>query len=360
MKYQVSKNFNPQMLALARESRGLTQTELARKLKTTQGRISKMEAGVADPPTKEYVGKLARILDYPPAFFAQPEQLLGIPISYYRKRQSVGKKILQKINAEMNIRRIHLSKLLAAADIESDYSVPQLDIDEFDGDGAEVARSVKLLWQIPSGPIKNLIGVVEQAGCIVIPMDFPDKKIDAISQRAPGLPPIVFVSNSIPTDRLRFSLAHELGHLVMHFLGPTPNMEREADAFAAEFLMPADAIAKDMPKPVRLERIAALKPIWRVSMAALLMRAMDLGKVTKKMYQYYWTIMGKNGWRRREPPELDLSPEEPRLLRDLVKYHLKELGYSMEELASALCDKESEFQSRYEWPKRPMRLVVTN
>ena len=82
-----------------------------------------------------------------------------------------------------------------------------------------------------------------------------------------------------PTDRARFTLAHELAHLIMHRI-PTPDSEGEADRFASEFLMPARDIAADL-NGFSLQKAAVLKPYWRVSMAALIQHAEDLSKITE-------------------------------------------------------------------------------
>jgi Zn-dependent peptidase ImmA (M78 family) len=80
-----------------------------------------------------------------------------------------------------------------------------------------------------------------------------------------------------PADRMRFTLAHELGHLVMHHDQPTQSMEQEANEFASAFLMPARDIRPHFARRVDLRLFAELKPVWRVSMASLLMRARSLG-----------------------------------------------------------------------------------
>lgn len=98
-----------------------------------------------------------------------------------------------------------------------------------------------------------------------------DTGLSGLSYKVAGLPPLIFINKNQPVDRYRFTLAHELGHLVMH-RAPTPTMEDEANAFAAELLMPASDIYNDL-RNISIEKAAALKPFWRTSMAALFYRA---------------------------------------------------------------------------------------
>lgn len=161
----------------------------------------------------------------------------------------------------------------------------------------------------------------------------------------PGLPPLFFVNDALTPDRERLTLAHELGHLVMH-RSPSATMEDEAFEFAGEFLMPAREIQPFLGN-LTLPRLAALKAEWRVSMAALITHATRLGAITERQARYLWMQMSKAGYRQREPAELDFSKEEPRLLGDLFDLHRDEFGYSITDLSSWLSIYERELVATY-------------
>ena len=146
---------------------------------------------------------------------------------------------------------------------------------------------------------------------------------------------------------MRFTLAHELGHLVMHRF-PTADMETEANEFASALLMPASDIASAFRgRRVTLQLLAALKPEWKVAMQALLMRATDLRFVTANQARYLWQQISSRGWRLREPPELNFPPESPTVLPLIVRAHLSDLGYSMEQLIVLHAVPRSEFIEMY-------------
>jgi Zn-dependent peptidase ImmA (M78 family) len=95
---------------------------------------------------------------------------------------------------------------------------------------------------------------------------------------------------------MRFTLAHELGHLVMHRF-PTENMETEANEFASTLLMPsADMRSAFLGRRVTLELLAALKPEWKVAMQALLMRATSLKCVSPNQARYLWQQISARGF----------------------------------------------------------------
>ena len=335
---------NPAMITVAREARRMTQGELAGTLGVSQGKVSKWEAGLLGV-SDEDLDALSRALRFRRTFFFQDGPVYGVGSSclYHRKRQSLQVSDYRTLLALMNIFRLQCVSLLRGIEIDSRLQVPRLDIADFDGSAEDVARLVRGMWQLPSGPIANLTGLIESAGGIVIAFNFKTDKLDAVSQWPAGGPPLFFANGGVPSDRLRYTLAHELGHVVMHTV-PTSDLEAEADRFAAEFLMPAKDIAHELTR-FSLEKAFALKTRWRVSAAALIRRARDLGKITPTQYRRMFTRLGSLGYRRVEPNPIEL--EVPQTLRRLLDVHTKEHGYSIAELAALTHLDESEFVNAY-------------
>lgn len=323
---------NPRMLAVARESRGHTQSELARLLSLSQAYISKIESNLLEP-SPAVLGKMAEVLDYPEAFFLLNDPIYGPGITefWHRKRQAATARQMRRIYAEINKRIIHVGRLLQAVELPEAFY--RFDVEEFDGP-AEVARAVRSAWQLPPGPVGNLVQAVESAGGLVIRCDFGTRLVDAVSRWIPGLPPMFFLNHGLPGDRERLTLAHEIGHIVMH-RAPHPEMEEEAFAFASEFLMPEADIAPYLAQAT-IPRLAPLKPLWKVSIAALITRAARLELIPERHARYLWMQMGRAGYREREPAELDFAKEDPRLLRELFEIHRNELHYSLDDLAGLL------------------------
>lgn len=337
------RRFNPEMLTLARQVCEMTQEELAKAVGVSQARISKIEHGLI--PADDIVDALATKLDYPREFFYQEGHNYGLPVRHHRKRASLGQRALDRIHATINIRALQLRELLKSAVVDPELELRRIDVDTFDGAVEEIARAVRSFWRLPRGPIANLMGLLERAGIVLIPMDFEDSEIDAVAQVVPGLPPMIFFSTHAPMDRLRFTLAHELGHLIMHAL-PTPAMEKEANRFAAEFLMPAADIVHQLTR-VTLPLLATLKAVWRVSMAALLERARALATITQRQYIRLRSELSRHGYLRREPTELDVPAEHPTLLRAIVAFYVQQLGYGPDELAEVVRDRPHRVRATY-------------
>jgi Zn-dependent peptidase ImmA (M78 family) len=343
---------NSEMVVLARESRGLTQKELAEKLAITQGFVSKVESGYLGV-SPEMLSDLVRVLHYPANFFSQTFPIFPAESHFYRKNKTLTAKVQAEILAKMNIFRKQVKELLDDAEIEF-RPLPEFDLDEY-GTPEKVAQATRHFLRLPRGPIKNIIKILEDAGVLIIGLDVRTRMFSGAGMHAENPNYIIFVNKDMPADRLRFTLAHELGHIIMHRI-VRPMMELEADLFASEFLMPAREVAQYLSN-VTLERLASLKKFWKVSMAAILKHALNLGKITQRQYQYIWTQMGMAGYRLKEPPELDAPQEKPTLLSELIELHLEELGYSVEQLSDRLALFADEFVSIYLSPKSHLRLV---
>lgn len=341
------RSFNPEMLTLRREALGLTQSALAAELGVSQAKLSRIEAELLEPED-DLVDSMASALRRPREFFFLRERAYGPGVSefYHRKRQSVGAKALRQAHALINEDIISVKRLLRSAEVDTSGFDQAAGLEALDSSPEDAARAVRAVWGVPAGPIKSVVKLIEDAGGVVIPMDFPSSKIFAVSRYVPGLPPMFFIGSNTPGDLQRSTLCHELAHLLLHRT-PNAEMETEADRFAAEFLMPADDIRDDFADGVSLPRLAALKPHWRVSMKNLLYRAKTLGGISERNARYLWMRMGKLGYRRREPAELDIPTEKPSLLAELLEMHRQDLGFSLDQLQRLLLFSRPELETRY-------------
>ena len=321
---------NPRMVSLARDFRSLTQTDLADMLGVQQGAISKIEGGITSI-TNEMLDEMSRVLDLPRRFFLQSDPVygLGTHAYVYRKRQRISAQVRRRIEALVNMIRMHTDRMLRSVDMRSPFRIPQISTADTDKSPEEIAYAVRAQWLIPSGPIENVTSMLEGAGVLVVPCDFGTMAMDATSIWLPGRNPLVFINKEISGDRFRYTLCHELGHLVMHN-EPSDHMESEADLFAAAILMPQHDIRADLHE-VTLKHLAKLKPYWKVSIQALLERAYSLRRITQNQRRYFYMNLSKLGYRTREP--VPLERETPTLHRMLLDAHTNDLGYTLDDCA---------------------------
>jgi len=354
------------MLRMARQLRGFQQGEAANKLGVTQAALSRAENGVV-APSDDLVAAAETCYRVPKSFFYQTDPVYGAPVSVhamFRRKADVTARELDRIIAELNIRTIHLRKLLDSADFRASKEVPRLDVEKYKGDVEDIADVVRAHWQVPPGPIHNLTALAESAGIVVVHSDLGGAEVDGVKYEVPGLPPIVLLNSQKPADRMRFSLAHEIGHLVMHRL-PNPEMEDQANLFAGAFLLPRREMKAAFSRKVDLRRLAELKPEWKVSMQALLYRAKTVGATNDNQLRYLWQQFNIHRIRHREPPELDFPTEQPIVLPRLLSLHLEDLGYTISTLAQALNWDADEMTAMYGIgtsgaKKKPVFRVISN
>ena len=352
----MTDEFNPEMLTIARESRELTQTELAQKARIPQAVLSKLEGGITVPRESD-IEAVAQATLYPTSFFKQRDRIYGFNASvfFHRKRSDIPAKALKRIHATLNLTRMHVDRLFLAGNVTPAVELLRL-IPEDHGGPEEVAQKVRALFQLPDGPIKDLTSILEEAGVVIMQTRFNSPRMDAVSEWVPNHPPIILmnVDDHISGDRYRWTLAHELGHLIMHRI-PSEEMEEQANRFASEFLMPASDIRAQL-RNLKMQTLPLLKAIWRVSMAALVERAKQLKLLTATQYRYMRVQFGKAGYLSREPSEPLIEVERPTILQDLISLHTRNLNYSVEELGQLLRLTPEECETRY-LPPKSLRIV---
>lgn len=330
----MGRNFNGQILMLARQFRRKSQKELAQELAgfITQGTLSKIEHGRLQPQA-DLVNKLAGALNVRAEFFYQEGYIREPLISYHRKRAKMSARDLDQLYGLAELHRLNLRKLLQSAEIEPSLpSLPSIDPDQNGRDAEEIARMLRQRWGLPRGPVADVTRLAEAAGIVVIAFDFGSDLIDGFCQTAhDDLPPVVFINSRQPKDRLRFSLTHEIGHLIMH---QTPHAEQEIEAnrFASEFLMPTKDIRPDF-FDLTLTRFMDLKLYWGTSMQALIYKAWQAGALNDSLFKHFNIEMSKRGFRKNEPVQATHLQESPSTLAGIIKAHISELGMTLDDVS---------------------------
>lgn len=304
----------------------------------------------------DQIQSIARTLRFPTSFFFEQEPVYHVPFSLhgaaFRKKASVPAKEQDAAIALANHYVMQLRKLYDAVDIEPQFQLLQFEVlnetsavsDHAAGvaSAAEAARKVRASWQLDDGPLIGLVRHVEATGVVVLFGDFGDADVDGLTLRPAGMRPVILLNRNRPADRIRFSLAHEYGHVVLHPY-PYEAMEKEANEFAAELLMPESGVLKDLKLPLTIPYLGKLKLKWRTAMSALIYRAKTIGAIRDDQAVSLYKQMGMFGYRTKEPEQFDIPLEQGHLAADLLQIHMRDLGYSVEELAEAVKTLPEEF-----------------
>lgn len=306
---------NGERIRQAREIAGLTQDELARKIGLAQSHVALFEQNLRQPQN-ETLNAIAMAVGFPLAFFKQPSAP-DFPLGslLYRRRKNMSSRDRDRVRqtGRLVFEAIsHMSDRFKRIDLR----LPRLPNTD-PHDAARITRAE--LGFSPDTPIINLMTRLEKNGVVIAAIPFEIEEHDAFSVWANTEPrtPVIVMTSGKPGDRQRFSVSHELGHLVMHYTynGDIAQIEDHANAFASEFLLPEEAMRKALIPPITLTSLADLKSKWGVAMQALIMRAFDLGILTDGQRRYLFRQMAAKQWLTTEPVEI--PAEKPRLLRKL-------------------------------------------
>ncbi|MFB2583441.1 helix-turn-helix domain-containing protein [Herbiconiux liukaitaii] len=326
-------------IEVLRTARGLTQRELASRAGISQGLLSKIESGLSNFDD-ERLPVIAEVLEVPLNYFNLPAIDQDARI-FHRKQSSMPIKVDKRIRAEASMMQSQVAGLFESNLLPLNLRREVLDDESLFTPG-DVARHVRSDWGLGDGPIDNLVATLEAAGVIVTVRDLGTTQLDAIATWPAAGRPVIMLNQGAPGDRQRFTLAHEIGHAVLHDF-PAEGQEREADEFASELLMPASAMRVEL-RDTSLENLVRLKLRWRVSMAALARRARDLGLMSDAHYRNFNVHMSASGMRRQEP--VPILPERPEYAARWVETQVS-IGRSPEEMARSAGMHVVEFRERF-------------
>ncbi len=323
---------NGRSIKLARESRGLSQSKLSELLGVTQASLSRFEKGVLTV-APEFVSKIAQVLNYPASFFEKDICIVGETSLFYRKRASMTVKDLSILESKISILSKGIDELMESINIP-ELRIPSVE-PSVDNSPQEIAYKVRNFLDVPAGPIDKIVSLLEKNGVIVMFLDVDDmEKFDGLTMFTMNQAPVIWINRNIPNDRKRFSLAHELGHLVMHLR--SDNLEKseeqkelEANEFAGEFLMPKSQCKVDLFK-LKYKDLGMKKYYWKVSKAAIIYRAKELKCISEETARYLYVTLGRYGERKNESVQVPI--DEPQIVKKMYSLHVSELKYSAEEM----------------------------
>lgn len=334
----MESGFNGTNLRLARQCQSYSLNEVGDAVGKSRQYIHRLEAG-RDTPTAELVESLARFLKVAPSFLHEGVGVMIAEEAYhFRKLATTRVTTKQAALAKGELFR----KLVDF--IDTKLRLPACDFPSFEGGEADdierAAERCRAYWGLGLGPIDNMVRVAENAGAVVTTFHDVSHEVDALSISARR--PIIVTNNAKGSAcRVRFDIAHEIGHFVMHEAMQTGDRATEAEAnrFAGAFLLPRATFAKAFP-PLRGSSlnwagISQLKMEWKVSKAAILYRARQLGLISEKQYKS-GIIFGLNrkGEAIVEKEDRLIPHEQPELIRNALRILEEKIGMNTQAVAN--------------------------
>ena len=335
-------------LKQARLLTSLTQQELAdqlgaRSYQVTKAAISKYENNKS-VPTAQFLLVASTVLDVPSTYFTH-EPTKTLEWLAFRKHSQLPQReqdAVKSYASDIAELQIELQTLLHPG-LEPDLPSRQV-VSTFEQAEA-AAMKLREAWDLDEHPIDSLVQTAEDRQVVVIGWNRNGGKFDGLSgwcdQR-----PVTVMSTDVDTDRRRFNLAHEIGHLVMDTTNVSDKEEEKlAHRFAASFLVPAERAFHELGKrrtQLDLGELKMLKRKYGLSMSAWIYRAKDLEIITDNHVRTLYQQISARGWRKQEPVEY-IGDEEPILLRQMARRAVAE-GLMSPDRITRVCPDCLEFE----------------
>lgn len=357
------KEVIPVRIREARISRGMSLNDLAEGIGVTKQAISKYELGALNI-SSETLFNISQLLDFPIDFFMKPKNTNDENYSksavFFRSTRTAKKiqnALIQKIDFVHEIVE-YLKKFIDFPPID----ILDIDLDNYKGyleeeDIEEIAIKYREYWNLDKEPIVNLSNLLLKKGFIISTVNLNTMKVDGYSRWINGVPYIILGSDKNCSVRARFSLAHELGHLILHSHLEEDDIKKnhkiieiEANRFASAFLLPEETFSKDVHS-ISLDNFVYLKERWKVSIGAMIRRCYDLDIVDENQYTNLNRYLSMKGWRKKEPLDNILEFEKPTMIQEAFDLLIENDVISARELVAKIALNKSEIEELCFLPK---------
>jgi Zn-dependent peptidase ImmA (M78 family) len=311
------KNDNPQAAGSelfaerfrsARLYNGFSLQDLAEKMgnRVTRQALHKYEKGEVVPDS-EMLGYLAEAMGVRPDFFFRETRVEIGPVEFRKLKRLPVKEQNRIIEHTKDVLRRYL-ELEEIIGLEIRFKNPLAGCSVI-GSFADVERAalkVREFWKLGSDPISNCIELLEDNHIKVIELE-SHNDFDGMQTWVNGSIPVIVIncSQMKSTDRVRFTVLHELGHLLLP-LNDLPVKEKETfcHQFAAAMLIPRETAEKELGKnrnKLFVQELGFLKKQYGISIQALVRRAHDLGIIGGSYLKQFLFLMDHQGWMVKEP-----------------------------------------------------------
>ncbi|MDH4218780.1 MAG: XRE family transcriptional regulator [Candidatus Aminicenantes bacterium] len=311
-------------LRSARKMSGLSMEDLVKKAKgvVTKQSISKYEKGIMKPSSDVLI-RLASALSVKPEFFFR-HTTIDIFRMQFRKRANLSIKIIESLKQrtiDFLERYIELESILG---IQEKFSNPlsNFAINSLQ-DVENAALKLRVAWELGLAPISNFLELLEENAIRVYEVQNIDD-FDGLSARVGDLHVIV-INRDLSTDRIRFTAAHELAHILCEFPKGSQK-EKLCHAFAGAFLLPKAILERELMKKreqITLWELEEIKQTYGISIQAIVKRAHMLGIVSDFYYRNFQLMLNRKGWKKKEPVEYQ-GREEAIRFKQLLHYCVSE------------------------------------
>jgi Zn-dependent peptidase ImmA (M78 family)/DNA-binding XRE family transcriptional regulator len=266
--------------------------------------IGKYEKGQINPSSAVLLA-LAKALDVKVDYFFRSSKVALSGLAF-RKKSKLSRKEEDRIKyqaLDFLQKYIEIEKILNLPHT-TDMPVVRRKIRNHE-DIEQVATDIRKSWNLGEAPIQQLTELLEDKGFKILEVETSENFVGLSGYAEEMEIPVIAVFKEGDYVRKRFTIAHELAHLLLDFSDcGNDNHEKLCHAFAGALLLPEKVIREEFcgeRKKITEWELKKLKGVYGISMQAIMARARTLGLVSEYTYKMFQIYVSKNGWRKNEP-----------------------------------------------------------
>ncbi|RPD96558.1 ImmA/IrrE family metallo-endopeptidase [Aureibaculum marinum] len=334
------KNLVANRIKNARVLNCLSQQNVADELGVSKQMVSKYENGDAIPTSSKFL-KLSKLFGLKMDYFFNSFQVELGEINF-RKKSSFSLKKQSSLKEQI---KINLENYIWLEDTLSiDYSfkntIKNIKINKIE-DVEKAVLKLRTDWEIGIDPIHNIIQLLEDKEIKVIELYDVDDKFDGLATYVNGKFPVIVVNGNFPVERKRFTLLHELGHLLLNLPDcETKQEEQFCNKFAAEFLFPKEIVIREFGgkrNHITLAELISTQKKYGISIPAIVYRLVDSGILSKQRHTDFYKRTRFNPSLNREVNASRFeTPEKSNRFEQLVYRALSQENISISKASSLL------------------------
>lgn len=335
----------------ARKAQGLSLRALAERIGLSHEMIRRYEQGKATPSESALLA-LADALGRKPNYFLRPTLIGEIkPVSRLKRTLLASQRAMMILQVQDWLERYLIIERILGLNTRFEfpegfpYPVRQME------DVEQAAVALRNAWQVGLDPIANLVELLEERGLRVGALSGFDGFDGCAFEVEVGdcRQPVLVYADNYPGDRQRFSIARELGHIMLRVEGNL-NAEKVASCFAGAFLAPQPSVMRElaeMGSTLTLSELAHLKRKYGMSMQAWVYRLRNLDLISEWSASRVFKAFQECGWHETEPGE-PYPAESPRRFENLVLAAYEEEVITTSRASELLNLRYIEFLNRYQ------------
>ena len=330
---------------VTRRASGLSLRDLSERIdnRVTAQAISKYEREES-VPSSDVLYSISDALGVTPDYLASDQEIHIEAVDFRRKRLTSKREEAQVKSRVMLLlqRYLTVEERLRLATVKPNFprEAPWPVVRD-EAEAEHAALGLRMYWGIGLDPISNLVDLLEERGIKVfsIGLDNIDGLTAKVRRDNGNTVFAVVVNRGDCGERQRFTIAHELGHMIID-VSPGEIEEKVANRFAGAFLMPAETLRSKFGKhrrSVSMAELLELKRIFGVSAQALVYRCKELGIFSTPLARNLFRLFEQLGW--RSPPYKEIGgiePEKPKRFERLCYRALSEGAISQVEASEIL------------------------